>query len=135
MLQETVTERAHAERRVGNMPPDLVATAMTHNGGDEGMRAAAQTQQLGPGGVEIGWLVEPVIAANQELVSPDDEVVVAPDARRLQPGKGERALVRTTLAERFLDRRFIDAGRPLLEYQPGRPQQRSPRGRLAGKNH
>ncbi|CAI8031019.1 hypothetical protein GBAR_LOCUS17598 [Geodia barretti] len=72
-FQKGVGEGPHRELRTCHIAPDLSLVADHADGGHQGVAAAPQPFQLPPRVLHIHRLVEPLIAADEELVGADDE--------------------------------------------------------------
>src|SRR5271156_6492261 len=72
-VQEYVREGPHRQVRLGKVVPNLRTAVMTHDGGCQGVRLAAQGVELRSRRGQVWRLVEPDAVAYQDLVGTDHE--------------------------------------------------------------
>ena len=137
-LQKRVGEGPHRELRARHVAPDLGAVAGHADGGDQRVAAAPQPPQLPARVVQVHRLVEPLLAADKQLVGADDEGAgrAGADPAGLERCKRPRGLpaIRVLGPHGVLDRALVHPSRLHGEREPRRPQHRRAHGRLGGEH-
>lgn len=111
-VQESVTDLPHREPRLGYMMPQALFASMAQDRSDQCVSAAAQCPKLDGRTSTIAGLVEPAVAAHQDLVGTDDERlrVVRRNLPGLHFGQPKRSILRTQARHPgcLLDRGFVN---------------------------